>query len=77
MKNYLKFFVIPAIMLSLFSITMLSFAYAQEYGQVPDMPKEVSGNYANDAVGVRITFPTDWSGIEMETSQGILATVVP
>src|SRR5574342_123855 len=77
MKNHLKFFVIPTIMLSLFSITMLSFAYAQNYGQVPDMPKEVSGNYANDAAGVRITFPTDWSGIEMETSQGILATVVP
>jgi hypothetical protein len=56
----LKFFVLFAIMLSLTS----SAAFAQ-YGGMPDIPqmKEISGQYSNDAVGVRITFPSGWSGI--------------
>ena len=78
MKNHLKIFVISTIMFSLTFVTMLSFAYAQ-YGQMPDIPqmKEISGNYVNDDAGVRITFPSNWSGIEMETTQGTLVTVSP
>lgn len=67
-----------AIMCSMASTMMLSFAYAQ-YGDVPDIPqmKEVSGDYTNAATGVSITFPAKWSGIEMETAQGTMVTVAP
>ena len=66
------FLVLSAIILS-FS---LNAAFAQ-YGGMPDIPqmKEISGQYSNDDVGVRITFPSGWTGIEMETPQGTLATV--
>lgn len=78
MQFHLKYFVVSTIMFSLAAVSMLSLAYAQ-YGDVPDIPqmKEISGNYVNDDAGVRITFPSTWSGIQMETSQGTLVTVAP
>jgi hypothetical protein len=70
----LKFFVLFAIMLSFTSTA----AFAQ-YGGMPNIPQmeEVSGEYVNDDIGVRITFPDGWSGIAMDTPQGTMATVAP
>ena len=71
-------FFVSTIIISLTTVSMLSFASAQ-YGQPPDIPQmtEVSGKYSNDNVGVRITFPDGWSGIEMNTAQGTMAAVSP
>ena len=39
--------------------------------------KEINGTYNNDALGFQINLPKDWSGSEMSTPVGKIATVSP
>ncbi|WP_415280803.1 hypothetical protein [Candidatus Nitrososphaera sp. FF02] len=42
---------------------------------IPGMPAEISGAYVNADVGVEITFPDDWSGVETVHDSGVAVIV--
>jgi hypothetical protein len=57
---------------------LFSQANAQNMPQIPDipgMPAEISGAYANADVGVEITFPDGWSGVETVHDSGVAVIV--
>jgi len=47
------------------------------YAQAPPSMKEVSGTYVNSSAGVTVTFPSGWSGFEIATPSGTIATTSP
>lgn len=51
------------LIISILLITPILYAEAQ----IPEIPefKEVSGRYVNEALGVEVTFPDGWSGMEI------------